>query len=546
MTTIDPRNGRSGSYADFHAAFEWQVPSHFNFGADVVDRIAKEQDGPALVAEDAGGRIRRYSYSDISRLTDRLAAALQRRGVKQGDFVLIMLPRIPEWQLSMVAALKLGAIPIPCIEMLTPKDLDYRIRNSGAKVVICRADHVAKFDALADVLDVKLAVGGADGWLGFETLIEEEADGFRPAKVAAEDPAIMYYTSGSTGQPKGVLHASRGLWAWFVSAAYWLDLEPGDTIWCTADTGWSKAGTSILFGPWARGACALFYDGPYEPKERLRLLSQHRVSVYCAPATELSRIAEEDLSVFDLSALRRTVSAGEAVSPVIAERWQKAAGMPISEAYGQTETLMTVLNYPNEPVHPGSMGRPSPGATMAILDGDGSELGDNEEGDLALLTPHPQLMLGYWQDPDRTEASFRTDWKGRRWFITGDRAARDDNGYIWYRGRLDDIIISAGYRIGPTEVENALLDDPRVAECAVVGKPDAARGEIVKAYVVLKSGNLGGAETIKQLQDHCKQRTAPYKYPREIEFVESLPKTLTGKVRRTELRAQARMAKDGS
>lgn len=528
-------------YDRLHADFRWQVPAEFNFGTDVVDHIAREADGPALIAVDQAGRERRYAYSDIARLTDRLAAGLRRMGVSQGDFVIVMLPRIPEWQIAVVAVLKLGAIPIPCIEMLTAKDLDYRVRNSGARAAICRAEHRAKFAGAGDVLDVRVCVGTAPGWHSFDSILETQAGDFAAARVAAEDPAIMYYTSGSTGDPKGVLHAARGLQSWWVSAAYWLDLEAGDVIWCTADTGWSKAGTSILFGPWARGACALFYDGPFDPTERLRLLERYRVNVYCAPATELLRVAEQPVAAFDLSALRQTVSAGEAVSPVIAERWQAATGMPISEAYGQTESLMIVLNYPGETVKPGSMGRPAPGSRVAIIDSAGTVCSDGDEGDIALLTPHPQLMLGYWQEAERTRKCF-VDGPDGRWYVTGDRGVRDGDGYIWYRGRLDDIINSAGYRIGPSEVENALLEHEAVAECAVVGKPDPARGEIVKAFVVLKPGHVCSDAMVDVLREHCKRLTAPYKYPREIAFVESLPKTLTGKIKRSDLRDRERMA----
>src|SRR5690606_1945684 len=267
----------------------------------------------------------------------------------------------------------------------------------------------------------------------------------------------------------------------------------------------------------------------FDPAERLRLLEKHAVTVYCAPSTELARVAESVTSGNDLSALRQTVSAGEAVSSVIAQRWKEVTGLPISEGYGLTEILMIVLNYPGEPCHPGSMGRPAPGSRVALIDAEGAVVADGEEGDVAVLTPHPQLMLGYWQDPERTAGCFRDGPEGH-WFVTGDRAIRDDNGYFWYRGRSDDIINSSGYRIGPAEVEDALLAHAAVAECAVVGKPDAARGEIVKGFVVLRPGFAADAALASALQDHCKAHTAPYKYPREIEFVNELPKTLTGKI----------------
>ena len=523
------------SYERFHRSFRWEVPERFNFGADVVDRIAREHDGPALIAQASTGAVRRYSFSDMSRLTSRLAGSLRKLGICKGDFVIVMLPRIPEWQISIVAVLKIGAIPIPCIEMLTTKDLAYRIRNSGAKAVICRAEHTEKFTALEDDPAVRISVGATPGWMDFQAAIDAATPDFVPETVLAEDPAIMYYTSGSTGQPKGVMHASRALYSWWVSAEYWLDLGPRDVIWCTADTGWSKAGTSILFGPWARGSCAFFYDGPFDPAQRLRLLERHRITVYCAPTTELMRVAEQDVANYDLGALRQTVSAGEAVSPVIAERWLKATSMPVSEAYGQTETLMLVLNYLGEPVKPGSMGRPSPGSTVAIIGPDGNPVVEGEEGDIALLTPNPQLMLGYWREPERTARCF-VDGHHGRWYVTGDRGVSDSDGYIWYRGRIDDIINSAGYRIGPTEVENALLEHPDVAECAVVGKPDPERGEIVKAFVLPKANRRADSILARELQDHCKSLTAPYKYPREIEFIDSIPKTMTGKIRRSELR----------
>jgi acyl-coenzyme A synthetase/AMP-(fatty) acid ligase len=525
----------SQTYKEMHAAFSWQVPEFFNFGVDVVDRKAREADDLALIWENAAGDTAAYRFSDIARLTNKLANALRARGIKKGDRLIVMLPRIPAWPISMVAALKIGAVPIPCIEMLTAGDLAFRIEHSEARGVICRASQVSKFEGLTDGLAAKLAIGAAPGWDDFDAAIEAASEQLQPATMAAEDPAVMYYTSGSTGHPKGVVHAARGLYAWRVSARYWLDLSPDDRIWCTADTGWSKAGTSILFGPWSQGACAFMFDGPFVPIERLRLLAKHRITVYCAAATELFRIVNEDVTAFELGALRRTVSSGEAVNPVIAERWERATGLKIAEAYGQTESLMLVLSIPGESIHYGSMGLPSPGSDVDVIDEHGARCADGEEGTVALGVPNPQLMLGYWKDAERTDSCF-IDGPAGRWYLTGDRAYRDPHGYMWFAGRHDDVINSAGYRIGPMEVENALLGHPAVQECAVVGSPDAERGEIVKAFIVLRPDYSESDALIAELQAHAKAVTAPYKYPRAIEFIRELPRTLTGKIRRRDLK----------
>ena len=340
-----------------------------------------------------------------------------------------------------------AAVPIPCIEMLTAGDLDYRVRHSGAVAAFTPARNAGKFAGLHGVLPVRIALGAAEAWGDYDALMAAADEGFEAVAVGAEDPAILYYTSGSTGHPKAVIHAARALYAWRVSATYWLDLSADDTIWCTADVGWSKAGTSILFGPWSRGACAFFYDGPFEPRERLRLLERYGVTVYCAAGTELYRVVDEDAGGFDLSKLRLTVSAGEAVNPAISARWREVMGMPVSEAYGQTETLMTVLNYPSMPVKPGSMGLPSPGTVADVLDAQGRRLPVGEEGSLAILTPNPQIMLGY-RDEDAHTAESYVDGPDGRWFLTGDLARRDEEGYLFYTGRSDDVINSAGYRIG--------------------------------------------------------------------------------------------------
>ncbi len=516
------------------AEFIWQPPAQFNFANDVVDNWASEADKLALIAVNATGATEHLSYADVSRRSCQLAHLLRAHGVRQGDRLIVMLPRIAEWQIAMVAVLRLGAIPIPCITMLTPKDLAYRAEHSGAVGVVTIASECYKFDDI-DPLQARLCVGDApDRWTDIG-----EANGldtaFDSVSVGIDDPAIIYYTSGSTGSPKGVTHASRALWAWQNSAENWLDLEPDDRIWCTADTGWSKAGTSILFGPWSRGAAVLFYDGPFEPTKRFELLAEYKITCFCAAATELRQLVLEDASSYDLSELRQTVSAGESVNPEIVTRWKAITGTTVLDGYGQTETLMTITNRPNRDVKAGSMGKPLPGVEVAVHTGDGSAKSIDGAGELLIGLPNPQVMLGYWQDEQRTQAT-QIEIDGKQWFATGDNVEIDAEGYVFFTGRADDIINSSGYRIGPQEVENALSSHPSVKECAVVGIPDDERGELVKAWVILKDGYLGDDELTRELQDHVKATTAPYKYPRRIAYTDELPKTVTGKIRRNVLR----------
>ena len=527
-------------YAATRDAFTWDLPESFNFGGDVIDRWAQDPEHLALIWCNADGAEERYTYADIAALTNRLANALKDAGIGKGDRVIVMLPRIPAWQIAMVACMKLGAVPIPCISMLTAKDIVYRAGHSGAKAAITTADNCTKFDGL-DTLGVRIAVTGRygdapTGWTGFDTALDGASDRFDPVTVGLEDPAILYYTSGSTGDPKGVTHGARGLYTWRAVAWYWQSLRPGETIWCTADTGWSKAGTSILFGPWSCGATVLFYDGPFDPAARWELLRKYQVTVYCAAATELRRLIHEGPGGDAPAALRLTVSAGESVNPEVVHRWREITGSPLLDGYGQTETLMTIVNYPSVPVKAGSMGKPLPGVEAVILRDGADQIAETgESGRLAIRLPNPQMMLGYWNDTDRTKACI-AEVEGVAYFITGDRAYQDADGYLFYTGRDDDVISSAGYRIGPMEVENALIEHPAVRESAAVASPDPERGEIVAAYIVLNPGYGKDAALITDLQDFTKRTTAPYKYPRKIVFVDDLPKTVTGKIRRRDLR----------
>ena len=531
---------RMTDYDAQHRAHRLDIPTTFNFGRDVVDRLAEDPARIALVWCNADGDERSLTFADISRASNQVANWLTGRGVNKGDRVIVMLPRIPEWQISMVACLKIGAIPIPCITMLTERDIAYRIEHSGAVAAITTASESSKFGS-APSITVRLSVGGAPGdWFDFKDTTASGSD-FDANEIGAEEPAVVYYTSGSTGDPKGVCHASRALLAWRVSAAYWLSLGPNDVMWCTADTGWAKAGTSILFGPWLQGSTVLFYDGPFDAAKRFELIQRHSVTVFCAAATELRRLVLEDASSFDLSSLRLTVSAGESVNPEVITAWTQMVGGPLLDGYGQTETLMTVLNYDGMPIKPGSMGKPLPGVIAGIASDDGRIVDGPGEGQLIIKRPNPQLMLGYWNDTERTSQTVLRD-DDAEWFLTGDNVRRDDDGYLFYLGRDDDIINSAGYRIGPQEVENALIEHPSVQESAVIGVPGAERGEIVKAYVVLSDPALGGAQLVETLQAHVRATTAPYKYPRQIEFVSDLPKTVTGKIQRNLLRERARKA----
>lgn len=515
--------------------FEWQIPETFNFGRDVVDEIARsEPDALALIWCNQSGRERRYTFGEIARRTNQLAVLLSAEGVRRGDRVLVMLPRVPQWQIAMVGCLKLGAVPVPCIEMLTEKDVLYRAGKAQAVAAITTTASVGKFSSSTG-LRVRVAVGGAPGWLDFDEALESQPLHFVCADTDPEDPAVIYFTSGSTGLPKGVTHSSRALYCWRGSARDWLDLGRDDLMWCTADTGWSKAGTSILFGPWSRGAAVLFYDGRFDAAERLRLITRYGVSVFCGAATEFRHLVNEDFSQVDLSRLHLAVSAGETVNPEVTRRWQALTGIPLLEAYGQTETLMTVANCPGQPAKEGSMGRALPGCRLAVLDPEGRPVPPGDCGQLALELPNPQLMIGYWEEPERTASACSSN-EGVDYFLTGDLAHMDEDGFVFYKGRVDDIISSAGYRIGPIEVENALQEHPAVLECAVIGSPDSERGEIVKAFVVLRTG-FPPSEALKlELQEHVKKATAPYKYPRAVEFPADLPKTSTGKLLRRVLR----------
>ena len=520
--------------------FRWEIPERFNFARDVVDAHAAAGDGPALWWRATDGRTeQRLRFSEVRERSSRVAALLATRGIAPGDPVIVMLPKIPAWHLAMVGALRAGALVIPCSTILRPKDLVYRVAHSHATAIVAAPGQRELVDAVRGelpslreyLLVEETAETAPPGW----TLLHQAIAGLDPAfegpETRADDPALVYYTSGTTGPPKAVLHTHGYTFAQRQTARVWLGLEAGERIWTTSDTGWAKAAYSVLFGPWSVKAEVCMYEGRFEPGRELRQLEAFDPDVFCAPPTEYRLLVKEDLSGLRVPRLRECVSAGEPLNPEVIRAWREATRMTVRDGYGQTETILLVGNFPGNPVRPGSMGLPMPGHRVEVIDPAGHPLPPEEIGEIAVGREAPSLFQEYWKDPEATARAHLGEW-----YRTGDRAWRDPEGYFWFVGRADDVIISAGYRIGPFEVESALIEHPDVLEAAAVAAPDPDRGHIVKAFVVLRTGAAASDALARDLQEHVKRVTAPYKYPRRIEFVPELPKTVSGKIRRVELR----------
>ena len=534
--------------------FQLTVPEFFNYARDVVDAWAQRDPAKlALVAVDSrGSNVQRRTFADLARGSNHMANLLQHLGVEAGDRVLVILPRIAEWYDVMLGCFKVGVVPMPGTVQLTSRDIEYRISTAEAVAVITDADGAAKIDAIRErcpALRTFIIVGDrASGWVSLADAVAQASD--RPPDAAPtrpDSPLLIYFTSGTVAYPKMVLHthASYGI-GHEITARFWHDLGPDDLHWTLSDTGWAKAAWGKLFGQWRMGAAVFLWDvrGKPDLDLMLRLIGEHGVTSFCAPPTVFRGLVLMDLRRYAWAGLRHCTSAGEPLNPEVIKTFTDQTGLTIYDGYGQTETVNVIANYRCLPVKPGSMGRPAPTFDVHVVDDDGNVLPAGMEGHLAIRV-RPNRPVGlfkeYWRDPEATAASFRGDW-----YFTGDRAAMDDEGYFWFFGRADDVIISAGYRIGPFEVESALIEHPAVAEAAVVSKPDAERGEIVKAYVILAPGHSPSDHLARDIQAHVKQVTAPYKYPREIEFVSELPKTVSGKIRRVELRAKAATAAGGT
>ena len=533
-------------YEQARRSFRLDVPERFNAAADIVDQRAETDPSRlALRMVSADGRVADdYTFGDLRDRSDRMGRVLAGQGVIKGDRVFVMLPRVIGWYDTLLGTIKLGAIPMPGTTQLKAKDISYRINKAGASVVVTDAQGAAAVDAVKDqcpTLKTTIVVGGtADGWTDGDAARSAASGDPLPSDVtASSDPMLIYFTSGTTGNPKMVLHtqASYGI-GHQITARFWQDLRPGDIFWGVSDTGWAKAAWSKLFGQWALGATVMAWNAQGKPDfdQMLQMIVDHDVTVFCAPPTIYRNFVTRDLSGYDFSKLRHCLAAGEALNPETFNAWKAATGTEIHDGYGQTETVNLLANYPCMPIKPGALGKPTPGFDVAVVDADGNPLGPGNEGQIAVRVKPERpiaLFVEYWQDPEATAEAHLGDW-----YLTGDRARVDEDGYFWFVSRNDDVIISAGYRIGPFEVESVIMEHPAVQETACIGVPDPERGEVVKAFVVLSPGYAGSDALATEIQEHVKANTAPYKYPRQVEFIDELPKTVSGKVRRVDLRAR--------
>ena len=532
------------SYEEERATWRIDVPERFNPVIDIVESWAAETpDDLALISLGPEGEtVAEQTVDEIARESRRAARALIDQGIRPGDRVFIMLGRVPAWYAAMLGVIRIGAVAMPAPNQLTSRDIAYRIRSADAAAAITDDLGAEKIDAIEDELPSlahRISSSGAsrDGWLDFEEIMAAAGDGETPASPTAKtDPMILFFTSGTVSYPKMVIHpASYGL-AHVTTARLWHDLRPGDRHWTVSDTGWAKAAWGGLFGQLhERATIVQVALGKPDADTILSIVAGAGITSFCAPPTLYRLLVQADIRAHDLSVLRHCTSAGEPLNPEVIRAWADGTGgLTVYDGYGQSETTVLVANYRAVPVRPGSMGKPVPGWTVDVVDEDGKAADDDTVGNVAVRVDQQRpvgLFDGYYRDEEANERAFRGGW-----YYTGDKAWRDGDGYLWFEGRDDDVITSSAYRIGPFEVESALIEHPAVAEAAVVGKDDPERTQIVTAFVTLAPGYTGDGELEQELQRHARELTAPYKYPREIHFVTELPKTVSGKIRRSELR----------
>ncbi|MCX7987126.1 MAG: AMP-binding protein [Bacteroidales bacterium] len=532
------------SLEDFLKNFKIKVPERFNFAYDVVDEYAiTEPDKIAIVWTNDKGEYLEFSYSKLKEMTDATASYFQQLGIGYGDKVMLILKRRYEFWFALIALHKLGAVAIPATHLLTDKDIIYRCNAATIKAIVAVGDelvldHVNK--AIPDCPSVEklISIGPIvpTGWDNFKAGIEHAPRFVKPdMSVKNSDLMFLYFTSGTTGNPKMVAHDFTYPLGHIVTAVFWQNVEENGRHLTLADTGWAKAVWGKIYGQMLAGCSVFVYDHQkFTPAELLEVISKYKVTSFCAPPTVFRFLIREDLSAYDLSALKYCTTAGEALNPKVFETFFEQTGIKLMEAFGQTETTVLVGTFPWMQPKPGSMGIPSPAYEVRLVRPDGTPCDEGEQGEIVVKAdenPPVGLFKGYYRDPQLTGECWYDGW-----YHTGDIAWKDEDGYFWFVGRADDVIKSSGYRIGPFEVESALMTHPAVVECAVTGVPDELRGQVVKATIVLAKGYEPSQKLASEIQEHVKKVTAPYKYPRIIEFVEALPKTISGKIRRVEIR----------
>lgn len=557
--------------------FSVHYPDNFNFGYDVVDDIAvNDPDRRAMIWCNPEGEEHIFTFADMKRWSDKTANFLVDQGIKRGDYVLVVLRRHYQFWFVATALAKIGAVMVPATFMLKEHDLEYRLNGASISSIICTsvgeisqiADNVidecptvtsrilvngagggtTKYDDEGNLIAVAGTVGAAlsgeegicaasierEGWVDFNSGVRAASEVFERRDTAAADPMLMYFSSGTSGNPKMVLHNSGYAVAHLITAKHWHNVQPDGVHFTIADTGWGKAVWGKYYGQWLMEACVLTYDfDRFNAGEILSLISKYQVTTLCCPPTMYRLMMSENFDAYDLSSLQYSTTAGEALNPDLFNFWKEHTGLTIYEGFGQTETPLTIANLKHSTPRSGSMGKPVPLYDVEIQRDDGSRCNTGETGEICIrMEPRPAgIMMEYYRDPEKTANAIYDGW-----YHTGDTAWVDEDGYFWYVGRNDDVIKSSGYRIGPFEIESELLEHEAVRECAVTGVPDPVRGFAVKATVVLADGFEGSDELTRELQAWVKHRTAPYKYPRIVEYVDALPKTVNGKIRRVAIR----------
>lgn len=534
------------SYEDFMANFKVNVPENFNFGYDVVDRWAESHpDKKALLWTNDKGQTIQFTFADLKRESDKTASFLAAQGIGRGDMVMLILKRHYQFWFSIIALHKLGATVIPATHLLTEKDIIYRCKMAEIKAIVATGDeivvnHIQKALPECPSLRALISTGPIvpEGWLDFNSGIEAAGAFTRPEHANSNDDiSLLYFTSGTTGEPKMVAHDFTYPLGHIITGSFWHNLHEDSLHLTLADTGWGKAVWGKLYGQWIAGANVFVYDfEKFEPVDVLHKIQEYGITSFCAPPTVFRFLIREDLSKFDISTLKYCTIAGEALNPKVFEEWYRLTGIKLMEGFGQTETTLTIATYPWVKPKPGSMGKKGPEYDIDLITADGRPAEDGEQGEIIVRTDRKRplgLFKEYLHDPKLTYEAYHDNI-----YHTGDVAWRDEDGYFWFVGRTDDVIKSSGYRIGPFEVESALMTHPAVVECAITGVPDEIRGQVVKATIVLAKDykDKAGEELIKEIQNHVKKVTAPYKYPRIIEFVDDLPKTISGKIRRVAIR----------